>query len=161
MLRLEPAQRAEKLPRSAGSARLRVFFASSALSAQRTMAVLVDGLAELEEVAGAVADGELAHAVVEGFERVFHADTPEGRMICDEVVAADEMDAAIDRNAMQLIRAGMTSTEDTTKTAVLRARILPLLTPPGLTRGRRRPSSTPQTVVIEAHHRQLTDQCQR
>ena len=43
------------------------------------------------------------------FERVFHADTPEGRMICDEVVPAGEMDAAIERNALQLVRAGMTS----------------------------------------------------
>jgi thioesterase DpgC len=43
------------------------------------------------------------------FERVFHADTPEGRLICDEVVPAGEMDAAIERNALQLVRAGMTS----------------------------------------------------
>jgi thioesterase DpgC len=43
------------------------------------------------------------------FERSFHADTPEGRMICDEVVPAGEMDAAIERNALQLVRAGMTS----------------------------------------------------
>ncbi len=43
------------------------------------------------------------------FERVFHADTPEGRMICDEVVPAGEMDAAIERNAQQLVRAGITS----------------------------------------------------
>jgi (3,5-dihydroxyphenyl)acetyl-CoA 1,2-dioxygenase len=43
------------------------------------------------------------------FERVFHADTPEGRMICDEVVPAGEMDNAIERNALQLVRAGMTS----------------------------------------------------
>lgn len=43
------------------------------------------------------------------FERVFHADTPEGRMIADEVVAPAEMDAAIERNALQLVRAGMTS----------------------------------------------------
>jgi (3,5-dihydroxyphenyl)acetyl-CoA 1,2-dioxygenase len=43
------------------------------------------------------------------FERVFHAETPEGRMICDEVVAAGEMDAAIEANALQLVRAGMTS----------------------------------------------------
>jgi len=43
------------------------------------------------------------------FERVFHADSPEGRMICDEVVPAGEMDAAIERNALQLVRAGMTS----------------------------------------------------
>ena len=44
------------------------------------------------------------------FERVFHADTPEGRLICDEIVAPGEMDAAIERNAHQLVRAGMTST---------------------------------------------------
>ena len=43
------------------------------------------------------------------FERVFHADTPEGRMICDEVVPLGGMDAAIDANAEQLVRAGMTS----------------------------------------------------
>jgi (3,5-dihydroxyphenyl)acetyl-CoA 1,2-dioxygenase len=43
------------------------------------------------------------------YERVFHADTPEGRMICDEVVAASEMDAAIERNARQLMAAGFTS----------------------------------------------------
>jgi (3,5-dihydroxyphenyl)acetyl-CoA 1,2-dioxygenase len=43
------------------------------------------------------------------FERVFHADTPEGRMICDEVVPAGGMDAAIEANAAQLVRAGMTS----------------------------------------------------
>jgi thioesterase DpgC len=43
------------------------------------------------------------------FERVFHADTPEGRMICDEVVPTGEMDDAIERNALQLVRAGMTS----------------------------------------------------
>jgi len=44
------------------------------------------------------------------FERVFHADTPEGRMICDQVVPAGGMDAAIDANAAQLVRAGMMST---------------------------------------------------
>jgi (3,5-dihydroxyphenyl)acetyl-CoA 1,2-dioxygenase len=43
------------------------------------------------------------------FERVFHADTPEGRMICDEVVSSRGMDAAIDANAAQLVRAGMMS----------------------------------------------------
>jgi (3,5-dihydroxyphenyl)acetyl-CoA 1,2-dioxygenase len=43
------------------------------------------------------------------FERVFHAETPEGRMICDEVVAPEGMDAAIEANAAQLTRAGMTS----------------------------------------------------
>jgi len=43
------------------------------------------------------------------FERVFHADTPEGRRICDEVVPAAGMDAAIEANAAQLVRAGMMS----------------------------------------------------
>jgi thioesterase DpgC len=43
------------------------------------------------------------------FERVFHAETPEGRMICDQVVPAGEMDAAIEQNAQQLVRAGTTS----------------------------------------------------
>ncbi len=43
------------------------------------------------------------------FERVFHADTPEGRMICDEIVPAGEMDNAIESNALHLVRAGMTS----------------------------------------------------
>ena len=43
------------------------------------------------------------------FERVFHADTPEGRLICDEVVPAEKMDQAIEENALQLVRAGLTS----------------------------------------------------
>ena len=43
------------------------------------------------------------------FERVFPADTPEGRLICDEIVAAGAMDEAIERNAEQLVRAGVTS----------------------------------------------------
>ena len=43
------------------------------------------------------------------YERVFHADTPEGRLICDEVVQASEMDGAIERNARQLMAAGFTS----------------------------------------------------
>ena len=43
------------------------------------------------------------------FERVFQAAEPEGRLICDEVVDAGEMDAAIERSALQLLRAGMTS----------------------------------------------------
>jgi thioesterase DpgC len=43
------------------------------------------------------------------YERVFHADTPEGRRICDEVVPAAGMDAAIEANAAQLVRAGMMS----------------------------------------------------
>lgn len=43
------------------------------------------------------------------FERVFHADTPEGGMICDEVVPSDRIDAAIDDNTTQMMRAGLTS----------------------------------------------------
>lgn len=43
------------------------------------------------------------------YERVFHAETPEGRMICDEVVPQADMDQAIERNARQLTAAGMTS----------------------------------------------------
>jgi thioesterase DpgC len=43
------------------------------------------------------------------FERAFAAETPEGRMICDEIVAPDRMDAAIEENAAQLVRAGFTS----------------------------------------------------
>jgi (3,5-dihydroxyphenyl)acetyl-CoA 1,2-dioxygenase len=43
------------------------------------------------------------------FDRVFYADTTEGRMICNEIVSAGEMDAAIERNAQQIVRAGMTS----------------------------------------------------
>jgi len=43
------------------------------------------------------------------YERVFHADTPEGRRICDEVVPAAGMDGAIEANAAQLTRAGMMS----------------------------------------------------
>ncbi len=44
------------------------------------------------------------------FERVFHAESPEGQMICDAIVPAGEMDAAIERDALQLVQAGMTST---------------------------------------------------
>jgi (3,5-dihydroxyphenyl)acetyl-CoA 1,2-dioxygenase len=43
------------------------------------------------------------------FERVFYADTAEGRLICDEVVPVGGMDAAIEANAAQLVRAGMIS----------------------------------------------------
>jgi thioesterase DpgC len=43
------------------------------------------------------------------FERVFPAETPEGRMICDEIVPTAAMDEAIESNALQLVRAGMTS----------------------------------------------------
>jgi thioesterase DpgC len=43
------------------------------------------------------------------FERAFHADTPEGAMICDELATADRMDAAIENSAAQMMRAGFTS----------------------------------------------------
>jgi (3,5-dihydroxyphenyl)acetyl-CoA 1,2-dioxygenase len=44
------------------------------------------------------------------FERKFMADTPEGRMICDETVAYEQMDNAIEADTAQMIRAGFTST---------------------------------------------------
>lgn len=44
------------------------------------------------------------------FEKKFHAGTPEGMMICDEVVEPTDMDAAIERNTKQMIAAGFTST---------------------------------------------------
>jgi thioesterase DpgC len=44
------------------------------------------------------------------FERRFVADTPEGMMICDEVVPYADMDQAIVRNTDQMVRAGFTST---------------------------------------------------
>jgi thioesterase DpgC len=44
------------------------------------------------------------------FERKFMADTPEGRMICDEAVSYEQMDKAIKDNTAQMIRAGFTST---------------------------------------------------
>jgi thioesterase DpgC len=44
------------------------------------------------------------------FEQKFHAGTPEGMMICDEVVPAEHMEHAIARNAAQMVRAGVTST---------------------------------------------------
>ena len=43
------------------------------------------------------------------FERAFGAETPEGRMICDETVPAERIDAGIDANAAQMVRAGFTS----------------------------------------------------
>jgi thioesterase DpgC len=43
------------------------------------------------------------------FERRFVADTPEGMMICDEVVPYAEMDEAIKRNTDQMMQAGFTS----------------------------------------------------
>lgn len=43
------------------------------------------------------------------FEKAFEAGTPEGMMICDEVVPREEMDAAADRNALGMLNAGFTS----------------------------------------------------
>jgi thioesterase DpgC len=43
------------------------------------------------------------------YERVFHVGTEEGGLICDEVVEAPDMDAAIERNAHQLMAAGFSS----------------------------------------------------
>ena len=44
------------------------------------------------------------------FEKKFYAGTPEGMQICDEVVEATDMDAAIERNTKQMVAAGFTST---------------------------------------------------
>jgi (3,5-dihydroxyphenyl)acetyl-CoA 1,2-dioxygenase len=44
------------------------------------------------------------------FERKFMADTPEGQKICDETVDYEQMDAAIEANTAQMVRAGFTST---------------------------------------------------
>ncbi|HEX3975701.1 MAG TPA: enoyl-CoA hydratase/isomerase family protein [Solirubrobacteraceae bacterium] len=43
------------------------------------------------------------------FERAFEADSAEGRLIADEVVADDELDAALERSATQLLSAGTTA----------------------------------------------------
>jgi (3,5-dihydroxyphenyl)acetyl-CoA 1,2-dioxygenase len=43
------------------------------------------------------------------FNRVFATDSPEGRLIVDEVVAGGDMDGAIERSAAELTGAGMTS----------------------------------------------------
>jgi thioesterase DpgC len=43
------------------------------------------------------------------FERAFDPDSPEGRLLCDEVVEAGEMDAAIDRDSAQLVSSGVVS----------------------------------------------------
>jgi thioesterase DpgC len=43
------------------------------------------------------------------FNHVFAADSVDGRMIADEVVASDQIDAAIERAAAELTSAGMTS----------------------------------------------------
>jgi thioesterase DpgC len=43
------------------------------------------------------------------FERTFPVDKPDGMLICDEVVPAEEMEAGIERNAKGLIKAGFLS----------------------------------------------------
>jgi thioesterase DpgC len=44
------------------------------------------------------------------FEKPFHAGTPEGGMICDEVVPSDKMEEAIAHDTAQMIRGGFVST---------------------------------------------------
>ncbi|HEY4028206.1 MAG TPA: enoyl-CoA hydratase/isomerase family protein [Candidatus Dormibacteraeota bacterium] len=44
------------------------------------------------------------------FERAFDPDSPEGRLLCDEVVEPGDMDATIDRDARQLVSSGVVST---------------------------------------------------
>src|SRR5207237_5341606 len=43
------------------------------------------------------------------FERPFDPESPEGRLLCDEVVEPAVMDAAIERDAAQLVSAGVVS----------------------------------------------------
>jgi thioesterase DpgC len=43
------------------------------------------------------------------FDRRFDAESPEGRLLCDEVVPAGQMDAAIERVASRLVGSGMVS----------------------------------------------------
>jgi thioesterase DpgC len=53
--------------------------------------------------------GERAARQAIMFERAFDADTPEGRLIADEVVAGEEIDAAVERSVTQLLSAGTTA----------------------------------------------------
>ncbi len=53
--------------------------------------------------------GERAARQAIMFERAFDADTPEGRLIADEVVADDEIDPALERSVTQLLSAGTTA----------------------------------------------------
>jgi (3,5-dihydroxyphenyl)acetyl-CoA 1,2-dioxygenase len=53
--------------------------------------------------------GERAARQAIMFERPFEADSAEGRLIADEVVAAEEIDAALERSATQLLSAGTTA----------------------------------------------------
>jgi thioesterase DpgC len=53
--------------------------------------------------------GERAARQAIMFERAFDADTPEGRLIADEVVDDGEIDAALERSVEQLLSAGTTA----------------------------------------------------
>src|SRR6185312_14946958 len=53
--------------------------------------------------------GERATRQAIFFNRDFAADTPEGRMLADEVLPSEEMDAAITHSAAELMSAGTTS----------------------------------------------------
>jgi thioesterase DpgC len=53
--------------------------------------------------------GERAARQAIFFNRAFPADSAEGHLIADEVVAPDEMDAAVERSAAELTSSGMTS----------------------------------------------------
>ncbi len=43
------------------------------------------------------------------FNRDFPADSPEGRLLCDQIVSATEMDAAVERACTEIMSAGVTS----------------------------------------------------
>jgi (3,5-dihydroxyphenyl)acetyl-CoA 1,2-dioxygenase len=60
------------------------------------------------------------------FDKKFHAGTPEGMTLCDEVVPAGQMEEAIARNTTQMLRAGFTSAVSNRK--ALRAGQEPLAT---------------------------------
>lgn len=53
--------------------------------------------------------GERAARQAIMFERAFAADSAEGRLIADEVVAGEQMDEALERSATQLLSAGTTA----------------------------------------------------
>ena len=53
--------------------------------------------------------GERAARQAIMFERAFQADSVEGRLIADEVVADEELDGALERSATQLLSAGTTA----------------------------------------------------
>ena len=53
--------------------------------------------------------GERAARQAIMFERAFQADSAEGRLIADEVVADEELDGALERSATQLLSAGTTA----------------------------------------------------